>query len=263
MKSLVALVVLLVSIVQPVSAQPPPSEIGIVVMHGKGGAPTKLVAGLAKWLAAQGYPVANLEMPWSGQRNYDRSVQEGVAEVDSALASLRARGASKLFVCGHSLGGLFALHYAGQRRFDGLIAIAPGGDSGGAFFRDKLGPAVERARTMVAGGKGNDRSSFDDFENAKGLYPIETTAASYLSWFDPEGAMNQGAAVAAVNAAIPVLYVVPTNDYPGLLRAKELFFPRLPRNPKTRLYEPSATHTAAPWESREEIVRWIGEVARQ
>ena len=262
MKSLFALVMLLVSMVQPVSAQVPPSEIGIVVMHGKGGAPTMLVAGLAKALSSSGYQVANLEMPWSGKRNYDRSVPDGVAEVDSALASLRARGAKKLFVCGHSLGGLFALHYAGQRRFDGLIVIAPGGDPGGEFFRGKLGPAVDRARKMVAAGKGNERSSFDDYENAKGLYPIETTAALYLSWFDPEGAMNQAAAIGAVNAAIPVLYIVPTNDYPGLLRAKELFFPRLPRNPKTRLYEPSATHTMAPWESREEIMRWMAEVSR-
>jgi alpha-beta hydrolase superfamily lysophospholipase len=262
MKALIALVMLFVSMAQPVSAQAPPSEIGIVIMHGKGGAPTKLVAGLAKALSSSGYQVANLEMPWSGQRNYDKSVKDGVAEVDAALASLRARGARKLFVCGHSLGGLFALYYAGQRRFDGLILIAPGGDPGSEFFRGKLGPAVDRARKMIADGKGNERSSFDDFENAKGLFSIETTAASYLSWFDPDGAMNQTAATGAVDAAIPVLYVVPTNDYPGLLRAKDFFFPRMPRNPGTRLYQPSATHTTAPWESREEIMRWIGEVAR-
>jgi alpha-beta hydrolase superfamily lysophospholipase len=262
MKTLIALVMLLVSMVTPVSAQVPPAQIGIVVMHGKGGAPTKLVAGLAKALASSGYQVANLEMPWSGQRNYDKPVADGVAEVDSALASLRARGAKKLFVCGHSLGGLFALHYAGQRKFDGLILIAPGGDPASDFFRGKVGPAVERARKSVAAGKGNERASFDDFENAKGLYSIETTAASYLAWFDPEGAMNQAAATSAVDAAIPVLYIVPTNDYPGLLRAKDVFYPRLPRNPQTRLYQPSATHTSAPWESREEIMRWIGEVAR-
>lgn len=262
MKYLIALVALLVSIVLPASAQVPPAEIGIVVMHGKGGAPTKLVAGLAKALASGGYQVANLEMPWSGQRNYDKSVADGDAEVDAALASLKTRGAKKLFVCGHSLGGLFALHYAGKRQFDGLILIAPGGDPGSEFFRGKVGPAVYRAREMVASGKGNERASFDDFENAKGLYPIETTAASYLSWFEPDGAMNQTTATTSVNAAIPVLYIVPTNDYPGLLRAKEIFFPRLPRNPKTRLYEPSATHTTAPWESREEIMRWVNEVAR-
>ena len=262
MKSLVALLACLAAIALPVRAQVAPPEVGIVIMHGKGGDPTKLVAGLARWLSSRGYRVANLEMPWSGRRNYDQPVPEAVAEVDAALASLRAQGARKLFVCGHSLGGLFALHYAGERRFDGLIAIAPGGDPGGQFLRQTLGAEVGRARSLAAEGKAGERATFNDYENAKGLYPIETTAAAYLSWFDPEGAMNQARAMAAVDPSIPVLYVVPTNDYPGLLRAKDLFFPRLPRNAKTRLYEPAATHTAAPWESHEEIARWIGEVAR-
>ena len=262
MRILVAFVALLCLAAGPASAQLPPSQVGIVVMHGKGGAPTKLVAGLARWLSERGYRVANLEMAWSGQRNYDAPVQAAVDEVDAAMASLRAQGAGRVFVCGHSLGGLFGLYYAGQRRFDGLIAIAPGGDMSTPFIRGKLGPSVSRARDLVAEGKGSERGSFDDFENAKGLYAIPTTAANYLTWFDPAGAMNQEAAVASVNAAIPVLYIVPTGDYPGLLRVKDLHFSRLPRHPLTRLHEPAATHTTAPWESREEIARWIGEVAR-
>jgi len=259
---LAALALALVAAIQPAWAQTPPAEIGIVVMHGKGGAPTKLVAGLAKWLGNQGYRVANPEMPWSGERNYDKPVPEGVAQADAAIASLRAQGAKKVFVCGHSLGGLFGLYYAGQRKVDGLVAIAPGGDMSSQFIRGKLGGSVDRARRLVAEGKGGERATFEDFENAKGAYPIETTAAAYLSWFDPEGAMNQATAVAAVNAATPVLYIVPTNDYPGLLRMKDAFFSQLPRNAQTRLYEPSASHTSAPWDSHEEIARWIGEVAR-
>jgi pimeloyl-ACP methyl ester carboxylesterase len=262
LKILAVLAVFFASLAQAVSAQAPPAEIGIVVMHGKGGGPTMLVAGLAKWLTGRGYRVANLEMPWSGRRNYEVGVADGVAEVDAAIASLRAQGAKKVFVCGHSQGGLFGLHYAGQRRVDGLIAIAPGGDVSSQFIRGKLGGSVDRARRLVAEGKGSERATFEDYENAKGAYPLEAPAAAYLSWFDPEGAMNQRAAIAALNAAVPVLFIVPTNDYPGLLRGKDAFFASLPRNPQTRLYEPSATHTMAPWESREEIARWIGEVAR-
>ena len=56
---LIALVASLCFLAPNTWAQLPPSEIGIVVMHGKGGDPTKLVAGLAKWLSGRGYKVAS------------------------------------------------------------------------------------------------------------------------------------------------------------------------------------------------------------
>ena len=67
--SLIALVVLLASIVQPVSAQPPPAEIGIVVMHGKGGAPTKLVAGLEP-------SATHTSAPWESREEIVRWIGE-------------------------------------------------------------------------------------------------------------------------------------------------------------------------------------------
>src|SRR5688572_23963768 len=48
----------------PLAAQAQVGTIGIVIMHGKGGSPTGLVAGLARALEEGGYLVANLEMPW-------------------------------------------------------------------------------------------------------------------------------------------------------------------------------------------------------
>ncbi|MGP1665661.1 MAG: hypothetical protein ACTS5I_07085, partial [Rhodanobacter sp.] len=48
----------------PAAAQT--SSMGIVVMHGKGGSPDRLVKPLANGLEKKGYRVASLEMPWSG-----------------------------------------------------------------------------------------------------------------------------------------------------------------------------------------------------
>ena len=78
--------------------------IGIVVMHGKGGSPQRLVADFARALEGQGYLVANIEMPWSGKRNYDVPVAKGEEEVAAAVAGLRGRGAKKVFISGHSQG---------------------------------------------------------------------------------------------------------------------------------------------------------------
>lgn len=243
------------------SAQIPALAIGIVIMHGKGGSPRWYVSDLASSLEREGYLVTNREMPWSGRRNFDVDVGAAARELESALDALRGKGAKKLFVAGHSQGGLFALYFGGKQSVDGVIAIAPGGDASNPIFREKLGEDVDRARKLVAGGKGDERARFSDYENAKGTYGVVSPASAYLSWFDPDGAMNQKAIVVAMNPQIPVLYIVPTGDYPGLRKLKDHFFSLLPRNPLSKLYEPESNHVNAASASRDEIVRWTTEVA--
>jgi pimeloyl-ACP methyl ester carboxylesterase len=238
-----------------------PTRIGVVVMHGKGGSPGGYVAFLATSLERQGYMVANLEMPWSERRSYDVSVAEAAAEVESALARMRSGGAVRVFVAGHSQGGLFALYFGGKHPVDGIIAIAPGGNVASPSYRDKLGPAVARAHQLVADGKANDKAQFIDFEGSKGTYPISCTPANYLSWFDPDGAMNESLAVRNMNPQVPVLFIVPQGDYPPLLKAKEPMFAALPHPPLTTLYEPSSSHRDAPTAAAGEIEHWINEVA--
>jgi pimeloyl-ACP methyl ester carboxylesterase len=254
-----ALVILFATVLQPAEAQSPEAKIGVVIMHGKGGSPTRHVADLASFLEAKGYLVANIEMPWSGRRQYDVDVGAAEKEVESALAELRRKGAKKLFVAGHSQGGLFALHCGGTHAIDGVVAIAPGGNVANAFFRQNLGEAVERARRLVAEGKGDEKTSFSDFEGSRGTSPVISTPAAYLSWFRPDGAMNQS--IAANSVKVPVLFIAPTGDYPGLLRVKQRMFDALPRHPLTKLYEPDSTHRDAPSASRDEILRWTSQVA--
>jgi alpha-beta hydrolase superfamily lysophospholipase len=237
------------------------SRIGIVIMHGKGGSPTKFVAELASSLDSHGFLVANLDMPWSGKRDYDVSVSVAEQEVEVALSELRGKGAKKLFVAGHSQGGLFALYFGNKHKVDGVIAIAPGGNVANQLFREKLGDSVALARKLVADGKVEDKASFSDYENRRGTYTVVSPPSAYLSWFDPEGAMNQSKAIQGVNSATPVLYIAPTNDYPGLRKVKQEMFEALPKNPLTKLYEPSATHVEAPTASIKEIAAWTATVA--
>jgi pimeloyl-ACP methyl ester carboxylesterase len=236
-------------------------RIGIVLMHGKGGSPTKYVLELDSALEKKGFLVANLEMPWSGKRNYDVNVSVAEQEVESALTSLRSRGAQKFFVAGHSLGGLFALYFGGRHVVDGIIAIAPGGNAGGALMRDKLGGSVDMARKLVADGKGEEKVILSDYEGTRGIYPVNTTPAAYLSWFDPDGAMNETLAVKNMNPAVPVLFIAPKDDYPVLIKTKRLMFNSLPGNQLSILYEPDSGHLDAPSASIEEIIRWTMNVA--
>jgi pimeloyl-ACP methyl ester carboxylesterase len=242
----------------PALAQEP---LGIVIMHGKGGAPTGLVAGLAGDLEGKGYLVANIEMPWSGRRHYDVPVAAAEKEVDAALAGLRARGAKKVFVAGHSQGGAFATYLAGRLAMDGVVVIAPGGNVDHYFFREKVREPLARARQLIADGKGGEPATLEDFEGARGLFPVVTTPAIYLTWFDPEGAMNMGRAARAANPAVPVLWIVPIRELPGLRKTNVPMFRTLPAHALTRFHEPDADHRGAPAASAGEIARWTREVA--
>lgn len=252
-----------------VNALTPPSalaetnngKIGLVLMHGKGGSPLKYISDLASPLEQQGFLVANLEMPWSGKRNYDVTVQAAESEVVAALDSLRTKGAQKVFVAGHSQGGVFALYFGTKHAVDGVIAIAPGGSVGSSAFREKLGESVELARKLVTEGKGEEKARLSDFEGSKGTYTIIATPAAYLTWFEPEGAMNQMKAEQSMNPGTPVLFIAPTADYPGLRKIKQQMFDALPKNPRTKLYEPDSSHLGAPSASVNEIINWTNAIA--
>jgi len=260
-RKLMRLVLAALAITAPLSAMAQGESIGIVIMHGKGGSPTRLVADLARALEGKGYIVANLEMPWSGNRNYDVPVSKAEEEIEAAMAGLRGKGAKKVFVSGHSQGGAFALHMAGKLSVDGVIAIAPGGNVANRVFRENLGESVARARQLVAEGKGNEPARLEDYEGARGTYPVLAIPAAYITWFDAEGAMNMGRAARAANAQVPILWIVPKRERPALLKTNLPMFSTLPANPLTRLYQPDSDHLGAPSASAEEVVRWTREVA--
>ncbi|NWK79688.1 alpha/beta fold hydrolase [Aquitalea sp. LB_tupeE] len=234
--------------------------VGVVLMHGKGGSPEKHVTGLANALRQQGVLVANLEMPWSGRREYDADVASAVAQVNAALETLRQQGARKLVVAGHSQGGLFALYLAGRLHVDGVIAIAPGSNVGAGLLHDRLDDTVASARTLLAAGHGEEKTRLADFEGSKGLYPVITTPRIYLDWFDPDGAMNQSKAVQQVQAGVPVLYISPDGDYPALQRVRQSMFNALPANPASQLLVPSGSHLEAPGASIPGILAWLDRI---
>jgi hypothetical protein len=64
-------------------AAPSAQEIGIVVMHGKGGSPGRFVNVLAEALEKEGFLVANLEMPWSKKPDSMTSSLEAVPSASS------------------------------------------------------------------------------------------------------------------------------------------------------------------------------------
>lgn len=181
---------------------------GVVLIHGKAGGQGPLQP-LAQALKAQGATVVLPRMSWtSGYRTYDQTL----GEVHAAVAKLKAGGASRIVLAGHSLGANLSIGYAARYGgVDAVVALAPGHRPD--FIAGQTGESVAEAKALVAAGKGGQKARFLDFNQGK-VFPVTTTAEAYLSFFDPSGP----AAAAARGSGLrgPSLWVVGTADRPAM-----------------------------------------------
>ena len=229
-------------------------ELGVVLLHGKGGTPANLQA-LALKLTQAGHQVAVPEMPWSKFRLYNATVAEAQGEVDQAVAGLRQKGASAIVILGHSMGGNMAIAYAARRRgLAGVAALAPGHLVETTSVQQLVGDSVARARALVAEGKGKEPDEFDDINNGK-VSTVITSAEHYLDYFDPQGAANMPATVAGLQA--PLLWVVGTRDPVIFDRGRAYVFDRAPANAYNRYGVVEADHMGTPDAASDLVLDWL------
>ena len=91
-------------------------KLGVIILHGKQGTPTgnQGLSVIASNLQAAGHKVVVPLMPW-GRGSWETinvTVEEVLALLDSQAAQLRAQGATRIVVIGHSLGACVGLAYA-------------------------------------------------------------------------------------------------------------------------------------------------------
>ena len=233
------------------------NDLGVVLLHGKLGSPSGYVARLASNLERKGYLVSAPTMPWAGNRIYDTTFEEAMREIDRETDSLRQRGAKWVVVAGHSMGANAALGYAASRSgVSGVIALAPGHVPEDSAWIKLLGADVKQAKELIATGKGNEKYRFTDWDqNAGQRYPIVTTPAVYLSWFDPEGPAVMPKSAASFRTSIPLLLVVGSRE--PFARGKDYIFEKAPPHPKSKFITVSAGHTEVPSAAIHEVITWL------
>jgi pimeloyl-ACP methyl ester carboxylesterase len=228
---------------------------GVVLLHGKGAAPGAFLGGLAEALRAEGAIVELPEMPWSHNRRYDATYDDAMNEIDAAVLKLRAAGAGKIVVAGHSLGANGAIGYAARREgLDAVIAMAPGHVPESGLLRLRAAGAIARAKKLIAAGQGDMPMSFPDM--AQGI-PLTVTATPkvYLSLFDPEGPAPMSKNAAAM-PPVPFLWVVGIVD-PIFLSGRDYAFTAGAKHPKSRYLQILANHLDTPFMARNKVVEWL------
>lgn len=228
--------------------------VGVVFLHGKGVWAGAFDGGIPAALEAEGAVAAWPEMPWSFIRMYGATYEEAMQEVDTAVAGLRSRGATRIVVIGHSLGANAAIGYAARRHgVAAVVALSPAHLPETVEMRARTTDAIGKARALMAAGETSRRIWPD---RVQGIPTLATASpAVFLSMFDPDGP-----AVIPKNAAalhgVPLLWVVGRFD-PIFARGRDYAFLRAPENPKSQYIEVSAGHLAAPWVARSQVVEWV------
>jgi pimeloyl-ACP methyl ester carboxylesterase len=230
-------------------------DLGVVLLHGKGGSPAGHIRELASALQGRGYLVSTPTMPWATNRIYDASFEEAMAEIDREVDALRKKGAKLIVVAGQSLGANAALGYAASRdRVGGIIALAPAHNPELQAFAKRVGSDVQRAKALVAAGKGKEKQVFSDLNQGKVL-EVTATAEVYLSWLDPEGPAVMPRSAASIKIPTPLLFVVGTGDRTA--PAKSYIFDRAPAHAKSKFVVVTADHFTVPKAATEEVATWL------
>jgi dienelactone hydrolase len=228
---------------------------GVVLLHGKGAAPGAFLGGLADALKAEGAIVEMPELPWSHNRMYDATYDEAMNEIDAAVLKLRAAGAARIVVAGHSLGANAAMGYAARR--DGLtavVALAPGHLPEAWALKLRTSGAIERAKKLVASGQGEVPMSFPDL--AQGIpFMVKATPKVYLSLFDPDGPASMPKNAAAMGP-VPILWVVGIVD-PMVFSGRDYAFTAAAKNPKSEYLRIIGNHLDTPFLARNKVVAWL------
>lgn len=231
------------------------SDLGVVFIHGKGVWPGMFDGGLPAALEQEGAHTASPEMPWSARRMYGATYQQALAEIDVAVAGLRAQGATRIIVIGHSLGANAAIGYAARYGpLAGVIAIAPGHlpDTGG--LRSRTASAVAEAKQLVAAGQGNASRLFPDRVQGVPTW-CHATPEVYLSMFDPDGPAVMSRNAAAM-PAIPFLWVAGRFD-PIFSAGPQYAYAPGAKNPASRYLEVTAGHLSTAIMAHSRILDWI------
>jgi esterase/lipase len=234
------------------------SEVGVVLMHGKWGSPQSMMP-LARDLESRGYLVSNSEMAWSGRRLYDIDYPAALKEIEQQVQQLRGKGAKRVIVAGQSMGSNAAVAYAASGfDLDRLVILSPGHFPEGGMGK-RLYSSFEKAKRMVAANRGTDSDTFDDLNQGK-QRSLKMAAATYVSYFDPDGLGAMTKNIKKLPKPIPVLLAIGTAD-PFYPQSKALF-DLAPSHPASRYVALDTDHFSMPKVVSAELLKWLDSLDR-
>jgi pimeloyl-ACP methyl ester carboxylesterase len=183
-------------------------------------------------------------MCWSYRRRRDRPLLDCLSELEAPIEQLSGRGVRAIAVAGMSVGGLGAVAFGARRQgLVGIIALAATGRRSAWCVSFPRSPRRRRWSPPAAATNAPALPT----EISAGLFPINTTAAIYLSFFDPTGPANIPDNTSRLRA--PLLWVAGTADRSQT--GPDYAFSRAPANLQHRYVMVDSDHLGTPTAARE------------
>ncbi|MGH6975367.1 MAG: hypothetical protein ACRED6_12140, partial [Stellaceae bacterium] len=183
-----------------------------------------------------------------------------VAEVDNAIAQLKAQGATAIVVGGLSLGGNGAIAYgATHTGIVGIMAFGPADDPTRKSQRPEVAASLAHARQLIAQGQGDTKTTFDDFNTGTGgvyAMTVMTTPRIFVSFNDPNALTHIGPNLSRLT--VPTLWVAGDRD-PTQASAATLFG-MVPANPLNRFVTVHSNHIGTPDAGTDAAVAWLAQL---
>ena len=242
----------------PAAAQ---SDLGVVLMYGKQ-ATWSTATGLrdmAATLEKAGAKVALPEMPWrkGSWESINVTVGQAHALIDQEVAKLKARGAQRIVVGGHSLGANVALSYAVVRgNLAGVMMAAPGhSPDNWVRFDAGIRAAVMKVKALYDAGQRTQSFQGPDI-NTNERNVISTTVEVYGSWMNPMGRASMETQAPLLPATTPI-FVAVSKDESGYSLVKDRIFKPAAKNPYSLYVETVGAHGMVDFAVSKRATDWI------
>lgn len=236
---------------------------GVLILHGKnpGSANDPSTSRLQAKLQAAGALTLKPDMPWSRTRYLDKSLDGALAEISAHVRMLRAQGATRIAIAGHSMGCPLAMAYAARfGGVDALVLLAPG-HVPQRYYRvpalSAVRDSVNQARDLVAQGRGDEINQvFTDINQGRHLV-LRSSAQVFLSYFDPLGDGEMAVTAPRIPASTAVLWAIGRAD-PLFTAGRGYVFDKLPANQHHQYLELDADHLSTPNVATDAVAQWLG-----
>lgn len=190
---------------------------------------------------------------------YHKIFESSVAQIDSAIVNLKAQGATRIFLLGHSMGSNAILNYLQQREnsVDGAILISPAHNVHLPMFSKIHKWSVDHAKELIDAGRGNNYSHFADYDSEGTVVVVKCPALNYFSMLNPTGPANMKTNVEKLNWPANILVISGEKDITQKLFFESIYLNLKTKSSKNKYLLVPGDHSSVCWDSLDRITSWV------